>query len=249
VARTLEQLWEQALRAVEAAEQEYAAWQKGHPAELSAQEREEILAIGEDLPAVWQAATTTMVDRKHLLRLVVKEVLVDCKRLPGKVWFQINWQTGASSHHELIRYRISYQEYIDGDQIETRIRQWHAEQQTDRQIAERLNAEGYRTTRGGAFRSTSIWYLRNHWGLVNVKLGDMTPDRLRWADGTYTIRGVMQALSVSKGTVHRWRKEGRLKGHQKSPYMPWRFPLAQQQIQTLLAQVKRLRCGSQNTAR
>jgi DNA invertase Pin-like site-specific DNA recombinase len=241
VARHLEQEWEQKLRAVETVEHDYSAWQRAHHGELTAADRQAILAIGEDLSGVWHAPTTTMADRKHLLRLVIKEILVDGKRVRGKVWFQINWQTGAHSEHDLTRYDIGYKEYVDGDRVEARIRQLYAAQQTDQQIAAALNAEGYRTTRGGAFRSQTISYLRIRWGLASVKFGHITPDRLRWSDGAYTILGVMEALSVSKGTVHRWRKEGRLHGHQQGPHMPWRFPLTGEQIQTLRALVKRLR--------
>ena len=38
--------------------------------------RQEILALGEDLPRLWQADTTTPADRKYLLRLVIKEVML-----------------------------------------------------------------------------------------------------------------------------------------------------------------------------
>ncbi len=249
VARSLEQTWEKALRALDAVEQEYATWRKDHQADITGKDRQEILALGEDLPAVWHAPTTTMADRKHLLRLIVKEVVVDRKRIHGKVWFQINWQSGASSVHELTRCDISYQDYIDGERIEVRIRQLHAAQQTDRQIAAALNAEGYRTTRGDAFRSASVWYLRKRWRLVNVKLGAMTADRLRWDDGAYTIRGVMKTLSVCKTTVHRWRKAGRLQGYQQGPHMPWRFELTSKQIRSLRVQVKRLPTSSTATKR
>jgi hypothetical protein len=239
VARSLEQLWEEKFRAVEAVEQQYQTWRQTHPAEITAEDRQEILAIGENLPGVWQAPTTTMADRKHLLRLMIKAVIVDRHRVRGKLWFQTNWQTGASSVHELTRYDISYHAYGDGELIEQRIRQLHAEQHTDKQIAARLNAERYRTTHGGAFRFQNIWHLRQRWDLSNVKCGEMTPDQLRWNDGAYTILGVMQALSVSEDTVHRWRKEGRLQGRQQGPYMPWRFQLTQGQLQTLRAHVKR----------
>ena len=91
---------------------------------ITPQDQYDILAIGEDLPQVWHADTTTPADRKHLLRLVVKEVLLDQKRLRGKVWLQINWQTGASTIHEIRRHAVSYREHSEGDQVEARIRHW-----------------------------------------------------------------------------------------------------------------------------
>jgi len=53
VARAREAQWEEKLRAVEEAESDYAAWKRENDTELSAQERAEIVAIGEDLPRVW----------------------------------------------------------------------------------------------------------------------------------------------------------------------------------------------------
>jgi DNA invertase Pin-like site-specific DNA recombinase len=241
VARHLEQLWEEKLRAVEATEQAYTTWRHEHQAEITAEDRHAILAIGENLPRVWHAPTTTMADRKHLLRLVVTEIIVDQRRLPGKLWFQINWQTGARSEHEIVRYGVSYHHYIDGERIEARIRQLYAARKTDKQIAATLNAEGYRTTRGGLFRPHTIWLLRKEWNLASVKVGDMAADGLRWRDGAYTIRGVMHALAVDKSTVHRWVQQGRIHGRQDGPYMPWRFKLTQQQMRTLRTQVKRMR--------
>jgi hypothetical protein len=126
VARALEAQWEEKLRAVERAERDYATWKKEDSTEISAQERAEILAIGEDLPRVWYAETTTPADRKHLLRLVINAVLVDQKRQRGKVWLQIHWQSGARTVHDIDRLRVSYQEYSGGDRLQARLYQLHA---------------------------------------------------------------------------------------------------------------------------
>lgn len=241
VARTLESQWEAALRAVESTERDYETWTRDNRAHITAQEQQEILAIGEDLPRVWHAETTTNADRKHLLRLVVKEVIVDQKRFRGKVWFQINWQTGASSEHEVIRHAVSYREHSEGDRVQERIGQLHAQRQTDRQIAEVLNAEGYRTTYGQQFRPQNIWYLRGKWGLPNIKESGLRPDRLRWNDGAYTISGVVQAVGVTKGTVHTWLELGRLQGWQLGPYMGWHIDLTADQISALRQQAEHVR--------
>jgi len=241
VARTLESQWEAKLRAAESAEHDYETWKRENRTDMPPQERQEILAIGEDLPRVWHAETTTNADRKHLLRLVIKEVLVDQKRVRGKVWFQINWQTGASSEHEIIRHAVSYREHSDGERVQERVRQLHANQQTDRQIATVLHAEGYRTTYGQPFQAKHIWYLRGQWGLGNIKEGGLRPDRLRWEDGAYTIQGVVQALGVAKDTVHTWLKQGRLQGTHLGPYMPWRIPLTAEQMHTLQPRAQQAR--------
>src|SRR5262249_53354785 len=95
VARNLERHWEAKLRAVEEVEREYQAWQTRHRVAMTEEDRREILALGEDLPMLWNAPTTTNADRKQIVRLVIKDVILDQKRERGKVWFRINWQTGA----------------------------------------------------------------------------------------------------------------------------------------------------------
>jgi hypothetical protein len=40
---------------------------------LGDRERGRILSLADDLPALWQAPTTTVIERKHLLRLLIKD--------------------------------------------------------------------------------------------------------------------------------------------------------------------------------
>ncbi|MGH9854151.1 MAG: gamma-glutamyltransferase [Blastocatellia bacterium] len=46
--------------------------------------------MGKDLPKLWSAPTTTNADRKQIIRLIIKEVVLDQKRERGKLWFKIN---------------------------------------------------------------------------------------------------------------------------------------------------------------
>jgi hypothetical protein len=201
VARSLEPRWEAKLRAVEVVEPQDQTWRQPHPAESTAAERHEILAIGENLPAVWQAPTTTMADRKHLLRLSIKPVRVDRHRVGGKWWFQSTWQTGASSRQALTRYDIGDQASGDGEQLETRTRQLHAAQHPDKHIAARRKAAGSRPPDGGTCRFQNSGHLGQRWGLVKINAGAMTPARFRGGAGADTIRGILQPLSVSKAPV------------------------------------------------
>ncbi|WP_407660227.1 zinc ribbon domain-containing protein, partial [Mesorhizobium tianshanense] len=80
VARRLEQEWEEALRALEAAKAELAQREEQRPRVLSATEREKLLALGADLASVWHASTTTPRDRKELLRTLIEEVTLQVDR-------------------------------------------------------------------------------------------------------------------------------------------------------------------------
>lgn len=233
VARNLEREWEEKLRAVELVEREYETWKQDNCHEITPEDRREILMLGEDLPKVWNAATTTNADRKYLLRLLVKEVVVDQKRESGKLWFQINWQTGATTQHSITRTCISYREHGEAEKIKQRIRELNEQGQTDRKIAETLNAEGLRTTYGEPFRYQTIHDLRQSWSIPNVKEAGLNPDRLRWADGSYSVRGAAIAIGVTKDTIHTWLKRGLIKGTQLGSYMLWKIHLTDEQIKSL----------------
>jgi hypothetical protein len=241
VARTLESQWEAALRAVESTERAYETGTRENRAHITAPEQQEILAIGEDLPRVWHAETTTHADRQHLLRFVVQEGIVDQKRFRGQVWLQINWQTGARSEPESIRHAVRSREPSEGERVHERLGQLHAQRQTDRQLAEVWNTAGYGTTYGQRFRPHNIWSLRGKWGLPNSKERGLRPDRLRWDDGASTIAGVVQAVGGNKGTVQTWLELGRMKGWQLGPSMGWHIDLTADQMSALRQQAEHVR--------
>jgi hypothetical protein len=72
VARSLERAWEERLREVEQIEAEYQSWRREQPVSLSAADRAQIISLGEDLPQLWNATTTTAAERKEILRLLIK---------------------------------------------------------------------------------------------------------------------------------------------------------------------------------
>ena len=239
VARTLEQQWEERLRTVEQVEQDYQSWLQHHRLQLTDTDREDILCLGADLPKLWQAQTTTPADRKQILRLLIKEVLVDQHRARGKVWFQINWQTGATSEHWFIRRVHSYSAYADLEALKQRMRALLSEQKMDDQIAESLNAEGFRTARGYRFSSHMVWLLRKRWGLPATHAQGPYP--LQWDDGAYSVEGAALTLGVYPGTIYKWLRGGRLQGHQLTKGAPWKISLTQEQIASLQDHLKRTR--------
>ena len=65
VARSLERAWEERLRRVEQIEQEYHSWRCEQGVSVADGDRQEILALGENLPRLWNATTTTSADRRQ----------------------------------------------------------------------------------------------------------------------------------------------------------------------------------------
>lgn len=239
VARNLECLWEQKLRTLEKFEQDYQSWLKQHRLELTPADQQEILTLGENLPAVWKAPTTTPADRKQIVRLLVQNVIVDQHRVKGKVWFQINWQTAAMSEHWYTRRVMGYADYADTEGLEQRIRELHAQLKMDEDIAATLNTEGFRTPHRQLFTSKLLWILRKKMGLPSVIHQGFIPDR--WEDGTYSVIGAAKILSVFKGTIYTWIYGGRLQAQQVGKGTPWKIYLDEEKIAALQSHLDRVK--------
>lgn len=239
VARTLEQQWETALRAVEQLEQEYETWRGRQALTVTDADRQAMLALGTDLPALWHAVTTTAADRKRLLRLVVREVILDQHRAPGQVWLQINWQTGAYTEHGVQRRVRSYRDHAHRDGLEQRLRELTAAGLEDEEVATCLMAEGYRPARGTNFNGPLLWRLRHVWGIAKPPLGATgTPP----ADATrYSVADAAAAVGVFVGTIYHWLHTGRLRGEQHHKHRGWVIYLSDAEIARLRAYADRVR--------
>ncbi len=241
VARNLERHWEDKLRALDELEHAHQRWLGQQAFTLTDSDRSAILALGEDLPTLWQAPTTTSADRKHLLRLVINAVIVDAKRERGRLWYQINWHTGATSEHRLTRKVQRLDEHPQFDALQHRVRALSTAQKMDAEIAAILNAEGFRTARGQGFKGANVWRIRQQWQLPSVKENAKDPHPPRWADGTYSIEGAAAAVGVTVGTVYKWVRQGRVKGQQLAKGMPWKLSLTKADIVSLRAYIKQVR--------
>jgi DNA invertase Pin-like site-specific DNA recombinase len=239
VARSLERAWEERLRVVERIEQDYAYWRQEQPLSLTETDRAAILALGEDLPWVWHAATTTAAERKRILRLVVQEVVLDQKRCPGQVYIRILWQTGATSEQRVRRRVRGYSDHADLDRLERRVRELNGAGKMDAEIANALNIEGFVSTRGTAFGHGLVYLLRKRWGIATVKINGTGENPACWSDGSYSVQGAAAALGATVQTIFKWLKRGRLSGHQLAKGMPWQIALAAEKIPELRSLVRR----------
>lgn len=180
--------------------------------------------LGSDLPTLWHAETTTSADRKQMLRLVIRDVIVDSKRAHGQVWVQINWQTGAHEEFCYKRSVRSYEQSADVQALESRVRELNAAGLMDAQVADILNTEGYRTSRlHRPFTGGTVWLLREKWTIPTVKINNgKAHNPAQWEDGTYSVEGAAARMGVFPGTIHTWLKGGKLTGYQLAKGMPWK---------------------------
>ena len=234
MARSLERQWEEKLRQAEQIEQDYERRQREQASPLTEADRREILSLGEHLPRVWQAETTTAAERKQIVRLVIQEVALDQKRQRGQVWIRITWLTGVISEHWLRRRVQDYRQYAEREQLEQRVRELNAAQKMDAEIATALNAEGFCSAQGRTFYGALVFLLRKQWQIPTVKINSTYQENpLRWPDGSYSVRGAAAALQISPVTVFIWLRKRRFRAEQMAKGMPWKIRLTDEEITTM----------------
>ena len=121
---------------------------------VTAEDREQTVALAQDLPPIWSAPRTTAADRKQLPRPLIDRVLLDNGRQRGQTWLQINCTPVRRPSIGARRRVRSYTDQADGEQIEKPVRTLHAEGMMDAAVATTLNAHGFRTSHGQLFRGS-----------------------------------------------------------------------------------------------
>jgi DNA invertase Pin-like site-specific DNA recombinase len=215
VARTLERDWNEKLKEIEQLENDYQAARRAHKLDLSDADRARILALAKDLSRVWNAPTTTHAERKNLLRMLVKEVVLSPIDAPARsTRIQVVWKTDAVTEVTVPRPR-SRTATRARPEIVDRIRSLVVEGKSDAEIADDLNGQQLRTVHDRPWTQSLVHEVRRSVGFRRPPASrtGRRPCPLRRSDGLYSLRGVAAELGVKVGTVQSWVKRGRLRGH------------------------------------
>jgi Recombinase len=224
VARGLETAWEKSLAQQAAAEAELARRQAARPAALTRDERAAILALGDDLAAVWDAATTTDKDRKQLLRTLLDEVNITVHRDhdKGHATLVPRWKGGAMTELTVPAKRRPANRLRTGEDTIALIRRL-ATHYPDAKIAGILNRQGRVTARGMSYTASRVQSLRHHWKIPCHQPGS-EPREGEPLNVTATAR----QLDIAPSTLLRWLDDGFVAGEQITPGAPWRIRLTEE---------------------
>jgi DNA invertase Pin-like site-specific DNA recombinase len=221
VARGLEAAWEKALTELAAAETELARREAARPAALTGAERAAILALGDDLQAIWHAPSTTDKDRKQLLRTLLDEVNIAVHRDhdSGHADLVLRWKGGAITELAIpIKRKPPRRLRTDEDTVDL-IRRLAAHY-PDAKIAGILNRQHRTTARGMSFTASRVQSLRHHW-----KIPCYQPGADPQGGELLTVADAAAELGLAPSTLHRWLNDGFIAGEQLTPAAPWRIRL------------------------
>ena len=129
---------------------------------LTDEERARLDTLAQDLPAIWQAETTTDRERKQLLRFAITRVDLDGVTQPGQVAIQIQWRSGTRTTLQVARPRPGDGSLKTPAEALALIRDL-APHTPYAEIARQLNDSGWRTAFGRPFTSLHVGYVcRRH---------------------------------------------------------------------------------------
>jgi len=218
VARELEKRWEQVLVAAREIEQEYDHFQRQQSVGLTTAERDMILSLARDIPALFRASTTTASDRRMIVRHLVERVEVAVQGETERVDVAISWAGGFMSRHELRRPVRRVEQLQDFALLMSRVRELQGIGKTSSEIAERLNIEGFRPAkRRETFNAGMVRQLLSRQSRTGPRPKALT-DESPLREHEWWLTDLARELGMPQPTVHSWLRRGwigarKLPGH------------------------------------
>ncbi len=217
VARSLEAEWEESLQELKTAEVELDRRQHARQRTLTDPQRDSIRTLGNDLPRVWSAPTTTDRDRKELLHLMLDEVVVAVTRTEAQAHLTLRWHGGLLSQIDVPLPRSHPAPIRTAEDTIDLLRRLAA-LYPDAVIAGVLNRQGRKTVTGLSFTISRVSSLRTSW-----KIPCFDPSTETREGACMTVGRAAQTLGLAPSTLHRWLNDGFIAGEQVTPGAPWRI--------------------------
>jgi DNA invertase Pin-like site-specific DNA recombinase len=227
VARTLEKNLEAKLAAVRAAENDLAAQRARRPVALTDQELAWIATAGADIRAIFDAPTTTVRERKQLIRAVIAEIGLTVQQQRRIADLRIVWQGGAVTEVAMPMNRPGGRVRVTNEDTIALVRRL-AQHYDDRTIAAILAKQKRRTATGLPFTRARVAILRAGHNIpayqppAEPDVGALDEDV-----AVVTITEAEKTLGVCKVTLYRWIRNGFITAEQITPGAPWRIRIDQ----------------------
>ncbi|MBI1220822.1 MAG: recombinase family protein [Rhodobacteraceae bacterium] len=213
VARTLEKDWEAALAAQARLMVDYGRFQRER---LQAPSRAELAAIrnlAQDLPALWQAATTTQRERQEIVRLLLERVIIKLVGDTEQVDLTCHWHGGNRTTHSIVRPVARITALSSYPALVARMAELYQAGHNTGQIADILNAEGHRPPKR---RDTYTAEMVRH-RLVAAGIAERKPRKPKMTatiarePDEWTIRELAEHIGMPQPTLYYWVQTGRLR--------------------------------------
>jgi len=202
VADSLEGEWNNKLRTLTEARENYERSRQKDRQMLDDAQRAKILALATDFPRLWRDPTTPERERKRMARLLLEDVTLI---RDTEITLHVRFKGGATHTCKRPLPLNAWQMNKTSPVVVTEIDRL-LDQHTEARIAGLLNDHGFRSGMDRDFNFLIVGRIRRAHGLKGRH------DRLR-ERGMLTQDEIAAKLGVHVCTVHKWRERGVLRGH------------------------------------
>ena len=214
VAAELEARWNSALQKTRDLEDRLESFDRGIN-QAPAPNKELLLSLAQDLPAIWNSPSTDMRLKQRIVRILIEEIVVDVDESTREIVLLIHWAGGR--HSELrVKKRATGQhgQCTSMDAIE--VVRHMAGRFPDELIAATLNRLGLRTGVGNTWNKQRVYSLRH-----DRQLPAFNPDN---PQPMVTLAEAAKRLQVSAASIRRMIAEEKLPATQVIECAPWEIP-------------------------
>ncbi len=203
VADSLEADWNDALRTLQAAHDDYERAAAAARAALDDDHKARVRSLAADFPALWGDPATPQRERKRMARLLLDDVTL--VKDAGTIHMHVRFRGGQTTSLATPVPPMAWQARQTGSDTLALLDRL-LDDHTDAEVAEQLNRAGRLSGDGKAFHAGIVLHLRRAHDLSSHA------ERLR-AAGMLNLTEMADRLAVNPHTVKRWQAAGLLVGH------------------------------------
>ena len=233
VAAELEARWNTALRRVGEVEARLRQTETTGQETARIPDKESLLSLAQNLPAVWNAEATDMRLKQRITRILIQEIVADVDESAGEIVLMIHWTGGRHSELRVKKNPTGHHSRCTNMEAIEIIRRM-AGRFPDEQIAATLNRLGLKTGSGNNWVELRVRTARSY-----HKLPSYDPT-LR--QNILTLEEASESLGVSHKIVRRLIDSKVITATQVVPWAPWEIPaesIQSEQVRCEVAAVKR----------
>lgn len=203
VAASLEAEWNEKLRLLVAAEEEFERRLAEDRRPLEAEHQAKVQSLVSDFSRLWKDPQTPARERKRMVRLLIEDVTL--QREGREITTQIRFKGGATKALQLLAPLPASVLYKTDPELVREIDRL-LDQHTEKEVAELLNQRGIVPSRSRSFTAQTIANIRraNHLKSRRQRLRDR---------GYLKTKELVNKLHVPWMTVRRWERHGLLRAH------------------------------------
>jgi hypothetical protein len=201
---------------------------------ITPEQREHLLALGDDLERLWDSPRAPVTLKKRILRTVLHEIVVDTTDDPPSVNLTLHWVGGSHTGLTVSKNRTGYHNHINSKEVTELIRDL-ALVCEDGAIVSILNRLGYRTGNCNTWTEKRVQHVRHTKGFPVCP----PPEQRLWI----TMQQAAEALNISSMVVRRLIAEKVLPAKQIVKFAPWMIERHHLQLPSVRKAIRIVRSG------